>query len=76
LVWTSALTEGFRPSGGDFPFTAILTFEPKDGGTRYHVIGRHGSVEVRKKHEGMGFHEGWGKALDQLVAYMKSVSIQ
>jgi len=28
----------------------------------------HGNEESRRKHEEMGFHEGWGKALDQLVA--------
>jgi uncharacterized protein YndB with AHSA1/START domain len=28
----------------------------------------HGDEESRKSHEKMGFKEGWGKALDQLVA--------
>jgi uncharacterized protein YndB with AHSA1/START domain len=33
----------------------------------------HGNEEDRKKHEAMGFHEGWGKALDQLVAMVKKM---
>ena len=27
---------------------------------------RPGGAEARKEHEDMGFHEGWGKAADQL----------
>ena len=27
---------------------------------------------TRKKHAEMGFHDGWGKALDQLVALVKN----
>jgi uncharacterized protein YndB with AHSA1/START domain len=27
----------------------------------------------RKAHEEMGFHEGWGKALDQLVEVARSL---
>jgi uncharacterized protein YndB with AHSA1/START domain len=71
LVWTDALVEGYRPSNGGMPFTGILTFEPEGKGTRYHVVARHLDEEGRKKHEAMGFQEGWGKALDQLVALMK-----
>jgi uncharacterized protein YndB with AHSA1/START domain len=28
---------------------------------------RHWTVADRESHEQMGFHEGWGKATDQLV---------
>jgi hypothetical protein len=34
----------------------------------------HADTGAVKKHEDMGFHEGWGKALDQLVAYVKTFS--
>ncbi|MGH8588953.1 MAG: SRPBCC domain-containing protein, partial [Gammaproteobacteria bacterium] len=34
----------------------------------YTALVLHGDEEARKEHEAMGFHEGWGKALDQLVA--------
>jgi uncharacterized protein YndB with AHSA1/START domain len=41
--------------------------------TRALVI--HNDEAGRKQHEEMGFHEGWGKALDQLVAYVKTLSL-
>jgi len=68
LVWTDTLLPGYRPAPNPF-FTAILSFEPTAEGTRYVAIARHGSAEVREKHEQMGFHHGWGLVVDQLVAY-------
>jgi uncharacterized protein YndB with AHSA1/START domain len=73
LVFTSVLGPGFRPIGGDdgFPFTAVITLEPTDdGGTRYTATAIHGDPSVAKQHDEMGFHHGWGAALDQLVALM------
>ena len=80
LVWTSALAPGFRPSHSAFPgvplITAILSFEEQGKGTRYTAIALHEDEENRKKHEEMGFHEGWGKALDQLVDAIKNGNIK
>lgn len=70
LVFTDALLPGFRPAETPF-FTAIVTLEPHGTGTRYTAIGRHRDEAGRKEHEEMGFHTGWGKALDQLVAVAK-----
>ncbi len=72
LVWTDALLPGYRPSETPF-FTAILTLEPRGNGTRYTAIAVHRDEAGRKKHEEMGFHDGWGKALDQLVAHAKAM---
>jgi uncharacterized protein YndB with AHSA1/START domain len=33
----------------------------------------HSNTEDRAKHEKMGFQEGWGAALDQLVAMIKKM---
>jgi uncharacterized protein YndB with AHSA1/START domain len=55
-------------------FTATLLLEPQGKGTKYTVIVRHADAESRKKHEEQGFHEGWGKAPDQLVALAKTMS--
>ena len=41
--------------------------EPAGSGTRYRAVAVHGSPETRTEHEKLGFHEGWGTALDQLV---------
>ncbi|MDH3225351.1 MAG: SRPBCC domain-containing protein [Gemmatimonadota bacterium] len=37
-------------------------FDAESGGTRYTAVDRLQHVE-------MGFHEGWGTVLDQLVEY-------
>jgi len=66
LVWTDALAPGYRPSMKPF-FTAILTLEDHDGGTRYTARALHKDDADRQKHADMGFEHGWGKALDQLV---------
>lgn len=72
LVWTDALLPGYRPTENPF-FTAILTLEPHAKGTRYVAMAIHRDEDGRKKHEEMGFHEGWGTALDQLVAHVKTM---
>jgi uncharacterized protein YndB with AHSA1/START domain len=76
LVWTSALGPGYRPiNPGLAPwfFTAVLTFEPHgNGGCKYTATAIHTTKEHAEAHEKMGFSQGWGKALDQLVEYVKT----
>lgn len=72
LVWTDALLPGYRPSEKPF-FTAIIALEKQGKGTRYTATAIHRDEEGRKQHEAMGFHEGWGTCLDQLVAYAKKM---
>lgn len=70
LAWTDALEAGFRPSKEPF-FTAILTLADLGGGrTLYTARAVHGTEENRIKHEEMGFFDGWGTALNQLVALL------
>ncbi|MFD0849185.1 SRPBCC family protein [Sphingosinicella xenopeptidilytica] len=71
LVFTDTLLPGFRPAPKPF-FTAALLLEPTATGTRYTAIAIHGNEETRKQHEEMGFHEGWGTVVDQLVAHIKA----
>lgn len=80
LVWTSALLPGYRPANLDslvgcaeLAFTAIITLESHGSGTKYTAVALHKDEEGRKKHAEMGFHEGWGKCLDQLVALVKNI---
>lgn len=70
LTFTSMLGPGFRPVAdpGDLPFTAVITLDPTDQGTRYSALAVHATPEICTQHADMGFHEGWGAALDQLVA--------
>ena len=80
LVWTTALVPGFRPANPSVVdsadcaaiiFTAAILFEPHGNGTAYTALALHKDEDGCKKHQEMGFHDGWGKALDQLVAHMK-----
>jgi len=76
LVWTNVLAPGFRPADSafiDLPFTAIIALEPHGAGTKYTATALHRDEDGRGKHEQMGFHDGWGKALDQLVAVIKDM---
>jgi uncharacterized protein YndB with AHSA1/START domain len=72
LIWTDALLAGYRPSANPF-FTAVLELEPSGKGTRYTATAIHRDEQGRKKHEEMGFYQGWGTVLDQLVVYAKTM---
>jgi uncharacterized protein YndB with AHSA1/START domain len=72
LVFTDAYTEAWQPSGKPF-MTAVLTFEDEGGKTRYTARVHHWNEADRESHEKMGFHEGWGKATDQLEALVKTL---
>lgn len=78
LVWTNALLPGFRPAPapqeggcGDFFFTATIELAPLAAGTRYTATVRHRDAAGREQHAAMGFEEGWGKALEQLIDCMQ-----
>lgn len=77
LVWTGALLPGYRPAdlGTDVPFvfTAVIQMEPSGTGTKYTATVMHSNADGKAKHEAMGFHHGWGAALDQLVALAKNL---
>lgn len=70
LVFTDTMLPGYRPSPKPF-FTAALHLEPKGSGTRYTAIAIHGNEDTRKNHEQMGFYDGWGTVVDQMVAILK-----
>ena len=66
LVYTDATGPGFRPK--DAPFmTADTRLTPTDEGTLYSAHVMHADAEARKRHEDMGFHDGWGTTFGQLA---------
>jgi len=81
LVWTGALGPGYRPidirspehAETPFLFSAVITLEPEGDGTRYTALAIHADADGCAKHEAMGFHPGWGAALDQLVTLVKGM---
>ncbi len=76
LVWTGVLLPGFRPAGAsaEVPvFTAVISLKSLGKKTKYSAHVMHADEEGWKKHDAMGFHDGWGKALEQLVAVAKKL---
>lgn len=77
LVFTDAFTGDWAAKDGAPFMVAILTFEPEGGPehgkTRYTATCRHWNEADKRKHEEMGFREGWGIAADQLEALAKTI---
>ncbi|KAG1716736.1 hypothetical protein ID866_430 [Astraeus odoratus] len=74
LVFTDGYTEGWKPAEKPFMTAILLLEDVGEGKTRYTAIARHPTKEIREQHEQMGFHEGWGIVLDQLVEYVKGLN--
>ena len=70
IVFTDALTGGWRPAGQGF-MTATITFADHQGGTEYAARVMHGSPTDRRKHEDLGFHDGWVTVADQLARFVE-----
>jgi uncharacterized protein YndB with AHSA1/START domain len=49
----------------------VLELTRKGSGTHYKAIAIHGNAETRKSHEDMGFHDGWGTVVEQMVAHIR-----
>ena len=78
LTWTNALMPGYRPAvlgtgEMDFPFTAVVSMKKHGKGTKYTAMAIHRDEKATAVHAKMGVHDGWGKALDQLVALAKKL---
>jgi uncharacterized protein YndB with AHSA1/START domain len=76
LVWTGALGPGYRPREkppGSFLMSVVITLEPQGSATKYTALVVHGDEAACRMHAQMGFHEGWGKALEQLVQVAKTI---
>jgi uncharacterized protein YndB with AHSA1/START domain len=72
LVFTDAYASGWAPSAKPF-FTGIVMFADDGGGTDYTARARHWTAEDCAAHGAMGFHDGWGKAADQLETLARSL---
>ena len=80
LVWTNALLPGYRPAPrtiqeghecAELLFTAQLSLAKAGKGCKYTATAYHMNEVDSKRHADMGFADGWGKALDQLVEAAK-----
>lgn len=81
FVWTSALMPDYQPSPiaennpGIF-FTGVILLEEMNGKTKYTAIAMHPDEKTASMHAQMGFQEGWGICLDQLVEEIKKGNIK
>jgi len=73
IVTTDAFLPGWVPSERAFMAAEILFEDAVDGKTKYTATARHWTAEAKAEHETMGFHEGWGKATDQLEEVAKTL---
>jgi uncharacterized protein YndB with AHSA1/START domain len=82
LVWTDALLPGFRPANrpgepsttcGVTCFTAVISLATEGTGTKYTALALHKDEADSKGHAAMGFYDGWGTALDQLVDVVRKL---
>jgi uncharacterized protein YndB with AHSA1/START domain len=73
IVFTNALTGGWRPAEGYYPtsMTAIITLRDHPMGTDYAAHVMHKNDADRKMHEGMGFYDGWGTVVEQLAKFVE-----
>jgi uncharacterized protein YndB with AHSA1/START domain len=66
FAFTDAIVGELIPAG---PFMiGIWEITAEAGGTRYTATSRHWDEETAKRHEEMGFTNGWGACADQLIA--------
>lgn len=66
IVFTSMLTGGWRPTSPWIGITAFFTMTDEGNGTRYTARCLHRNADESKKHENMGFFDGWGTCITQL----------
>ncbi|MGP1283581.1 MAG: SRPBCC family protein [Parasphingopyxis sp.] len=70
---TDAITASLVPQE---PFMiGIWEIEPEDGGTRYTGRARHWTEDGKKRHEEMGFEEGWNTVADQLATLCEKMGV-
>ncbi len=66
FAFTDAIVGNLMPTG---PFMiGIWEIISEGSGTRYTAVSRHWDEATAKRHEEMGFFDGWGACADQLAA--------
>ena len=73
LVFTDTYTAGWKPAPDPF-MTALLDLaDDGQGGTIYTATARHRTAAARQQHEDMGFYQGWGIVVDQMVEVARTL---
>jgi uncharacterized protein YndB with AHSA1/START domain len=73
LVWTNLMKKDYRPVLEDkkmgFHFVATILISRSGDRTNYRAVVAHADEVGKKKHEQMGFQEGWGMAFNQMTEF-------
>ena len=72
IVFTTALTAGWRPGTPWLSLTAIISMADEADGTRYIATVMHPDKATLDRHEQLGFFQGWNTCIDQLEAFAQS----
>ncbi|WP_147915275.1 SRPBCC domain-containing protein [Ruania zhangjianzhongii] len=68
LVFTNAVDSGWHPAApAPVAMTAEVLLTEREEGTDYRVIVRHGDPAERRRHEQLGFFDGWGSVTAALA---------
>jgi len=70
IVFTTALTQEWRPSTTQLPITGIISMSDEGNGTRYKTRVLYKNNEEYQQLGDMGFEVGWSLAIDQLHEYV------
>lgn len=73
LVWTTTLSEGWRPTEPWLALTAIISLLQEGDCTRYSARVMHKNAADSRKHLELGFEMGWGTTIDQLAAFVEKL---
>ena len=74
FAFTDLMSADFQPiADPGLGFTATIDLTDHEGGTLYHVTARHRTPDDTRKHETMGFTNGWGMVATQLEAYAQTL---
>jgi hypothetical protein len=73
IVFTDALTAGWRPATKGF-VTAVITFRDHPDGTAYSALAMHKDQSDRDRHADLGFHDGWATVAAQLAELVEARS--
>ena len=73
LIFTTALTDEWRPATSPLPITAIITMTDDSNGTRYVTRVLYKNEEERRQLGEMRFEAGWSAAIDQLADYITHI---
>lgn len=67
LVFTNAIDSSWHPPA-PVSMTAEIIFGDHAEGTDYQAIVRHADPDARRRHEELGFFDGWGSVTAALAA--------